>query len=101
MERVASLTLFQKAFMDHRNDTCNMLDSYMTSLAAQFRDITMEQADHRRCIQSLEERREWRNWSFYYKKRNFRMRRLQHSEENQPVRPRTFCTQSFYETSQT
>ena len=56
VEGIAPLSSFQKEFMDHRNEIRNMLDNYMASLAAQFRDISMEQADQRRRIQSLEER---------------------------------------------
>ena len=41
VEGIAPLSSFQKEFMDHRNEIRNMLDNYMASLAAQFRDTVI------------------------------------------------------------
>ena len=56
MTPLSSTSSIQKDLQDHRNEMRALLDRYMSSLTAQFRDITKEQEEHRRRIDNLEER---------------------------------------------
>ena len=61
MTSLSSTSSIQKDFQDHRNEMRALLDSYMSSLTSQFRDITREKEEHRRRIETFW-RKEFPGW---------------------------------------
>ena len=56
MTPLSSTSSIQKDLQDHRSEMRALLDRYMSFLTSQIRDITKEQQEHRRRIETLEER---------------------------------------------